>query len=392
MKESMLTAPLTKLAALHRDAVSEGQAQLSELTDKWCQGLTVAKSFLKAYRELQKSKNKDDKLLGMAGLLRSVASFLKEHAVPYAPSLSLLNLKAQFLDGMSRHKEDGLVMPAFGPLLELELAAVLADQAGDDASNGFSPDGWLRSMLMGGFAQAIGHWTEFAKGSLEAWLGDVARVRSSVSLLGAGINEQSTVVAELACLETILSSAMEPPATTASKVSEAMRLLKDSRSLEGVLAALQRSVGGGAILQAASNLMVRSAGDEAGDNRLKNAMSVLRSNGVLTWTVVSDTPGAPAGDGAGGDSRSPGRGDIVVFKATETVKTGVLAEILRESMQSVVEAFSLWSRAGQEDAKDELQGWFAHLLGLLSKADEYLTYHMYMQIGNMGLRGLLSGD
>ena len=65
VKESEFTQPLTKISALHREALSEGNLEVVDLADEWLHGLTKCKTFLKANRELNKMKNKQEKLVSM---------------------------------------------------------------------------------------------------------------------------------------------------------------------------------------------------------------------------------------------------------------------------------------------------------------------------------------
>lgn len=89
--------PLTKISGLQREALAEGHLEVVELADVWLQGLTKCKTFLKAHRELNKTKHKHDKLLSMHKNVTEMVEFLQKQMQPFAPSLLLLCLKTEFL-------------------------------------------------------------------------------------------------------------------------------------------------------------------------------------------------------------------------------------------------------------------------------------------------------
>lgn len=383
VKESEFTMPLTKISGLHREALAEGHLEVVELADVWLQGLTKCKTFLKAHRELNKTKNKQDKLLSMHKNMSEMVTFLQTQKQPFAPSLLLLCLKTEFLASVEETKSTGGISQALLPLMGKGMSVALADMESDLSSQGISSSAWLRGMLMPGLASAISEWCgDPSSQEIAHWSQDLDIV---LGTLRSGVPGAlgSELLEDLQTLRTVLFGAQTPPKVSASLAAQALKTLRECRRLSDVHEALKASDGGECVLNRASSLILRNAQDEAADARLAAAQSILKSPGLLVWTsqaALLDADGAGMNDEGDRLAGPP----TLVFGNAASMKKGLVVEVLNESMLAAQEALSMWSDAGREEGMAAVRRWFASLLESTEKADLYMSFRLFADMAAHG--------
>lgn len=67
IKESSLTTPVSKMAAIAAEGSATGERQVTQMATKWSTGMTACKQLLKLYRELVKTNFEDDLRKGRRG-------------------------------------------------------------------------------------------------------------------------------------------------------------------------------------------------------------------------------------------------------------------------------------------------------------------------------------
>lgn len=386
VKESDITTPCMKLSSIKRDAIVDGNLVVADLADEWLDGCTHVKGFLKAHRELSKSKSKTVKLCNMAGNMQEVLTFMRAHDQPMAPSFHLLALKASYLQVLTKCGPQGLAWPALSTLFDNGVVGVLKEMAEDRSvgSSGVSPGGWLQGVVLPAVAMAIDGWGAEGDGvNVEPWIGDLASTVEALTSCGDILAEGPDLLTPVSALLTLVRASLTPPVVSAAEVSAAKILVTTDPKLSTWKAALERSEGGQSCLAAASAFMHRSAGDEAGDQRMAASIVALETPKLLSRrTLDRDTLEVDA------------TGTKVIFENTECLYNNILVDVVRESVAGVQEAFGLWSRVGLEQSAGEVERWFALIVALLRAVDEALSTLMCAAMQETSLlesSGLLGG-
>lgn len=250
VKESDITTPCMKLSSIKRDAIVDGNLVVADLADEWLDGCTHVKGFLKAHRELSKSKSRTVKLCNMAGNMQEVLTFMRAHDQPMAPSFHLLALKASYLQVLTKCGPQGLAWLALSTLFDNGVVGVLKEMAEDRSvgSSGVSPGGWLQGVVLPAVAMAIDGWGAEGDGvNVEPWIGDLASTVEALTSCGDILAEGPDLLTPVSALLTLVRASLTPPVVSAAEVSAAKILVTTDPKLSTWKAALERSEGGGKV-------------------------------------------------------------------------------------------------------------------------------------------------
>ena len=109
--ESSLKQPRQKIIAHAADVNALGDTELMPVMERWSKGMTNAKTFLKHYRDYQKAKYSNQKLISFGAIVTETITFFDKEGILVAHSLRLLGLKVKFLETIISGKETGMTKP-----------------------------------------------------------------------------------------------------------------------------------------------------------------------------------------------------------------------------------------------------------------------------------------
>ena len=169
--------------------------------------------------------------------------------------------------------------------------------------------------------------------------------------------------AEALCV--LLRSSYKTPTDSPCRVDQAVSHLKQAH-FKDVYKALTSTDNGTAIVDKAGVFMARSAQDQMADGRLQEGMGFL------------------------GDDRLPclqfvGTGGYVVITNTELIQDMSVIDILTESLDSINEAYTMWSTIRAEESCGTLSGWAESFKEILATIDVYSSWKFLCSLIEAGL-------
>ena len=369
-KEASLTAPLTKLLAVHSEASTQGIESISNNLDKWQAGVQSAKQFLKHYRDYGKTKFSDKKLLQFGTVVTNLVSFLSGIPVIICGDLQLLSLKVLWLQSKSGTLK-GRVDLITDNGLRSAFESLASGSDGQTAEvDEVTLGGWLRSVVFPFIKCEFEKMTvEDLEPSREGWIVDLHMAMDTLLLKLEPFQTQlQEFLGDVRAFKTHLEAGAESSSVSARSASEALEILKCKRN-EVLKRMLDESPVGAEINQTAAMLRQRDAKDELGVTRFLAGLQAVSDARCpqVTLALVSEDD-------------EDDKVDINITHAELFGGEGEALSTLQDSISNVQEAVGMWSAVCQEENVDEMDKWLEHSVHIAGAGDACAIAEFFTKI------------
>ena len=362
-KEVAFTSPIAKLASIHTEADHNLLKSIVSKAAAWVDLMQRGKTFVKKFREYKK-KWAHDRLLDLHPTLSSfLADWKALMSEQVVSSLQALSCKVEFfLKATGENGEAWSLSRAVSYLVSVEIKGMFPHKLFGGEGDEAHLEDWLRGPCLHTVQERVSSLTlEEAEASVKSFYDDVKKAvevfekHMSFELLTDDLK------AILFVFKPFLSISV-----SAKDVRMAIKRLQEPRNTKAT--EIFDQVVGELVKGAADQIIQRSVKDAAGDERFDNACNSLNSDYLPQWCSTSD-----------------GHFNLKNFDA---IVSGMVFEVLCESMQSVHEAYSMWSAIHAEEHYQEVESWSTKALDLLALVDNALCLWLVQCMG--GLAGELN--
>ena len=279
--ESAFTNPVTKAAKLMQEARQVAPSEeVLEAASAWSEGLSAGKQFLKLYKNYEKSNHKAERLAGLLPHLQQFCAFLigPHGGRTVAPSLRQVILQATF---RAETLEFASAAAACSNLVKNGLMSAWNLEGGQPSGGGKPgaalPEVWLRSMVHDVVARDLLTLKTAAEHGERVWVlaNDLSGVHDVLKEVSDTAGVFRPVVMDTVAMMAVLS-AWKPDEVDVALLSDARTRLGSAR-LAPFKKALQETDVGCEILMNMAKGLQASAQDQAGDEKLSSALTLLHS-------------------------------------------------------------------------------------------------------------------
>lgn len=344
LKDSAFSQTLQKLRSLKKAAAEEQVVSLIEKAESWANGLQLVKSFMKRWRDTSKAKG-HRKFADLDDLASRLYEFLRKHVV-VGVSFLLCRIRARF----QSHDKDG-ISDRFAAILEIGAFNVMSAIPAN-ASEGTSPDPWLRGLLVG----EVVHTIELAdiEQVEELRLKLHGELKKIVALLHGYPKKAmiSGLLVDLEMLLVLLSAGLSGSAHPLSQVVAAKKHFMECARLALLKKTLWEDATGIELMSPVDGLEQKGIHDDLADQRFNTGQACFADSAFFRLDLCAPDA-AEVSDGERDALRLIVQNSSMIMPGSMTITAVVL-----DSLSQVAEGIKLWSSRRRQERMVELRNVF----------------------------------